>query len=272
MMTGDDRDILAVLKSELEFVEKDGYGLMPGAAWKAGSVFRDSPVCINFGEPAPTRHCRECLLWEFVPGQQRSRVVPCHQIPLNPQGDTVQSLMQQGRTIELKRSLQSWLLARIRQIETARASVPPTRMTTHPDRSAETGRLKRVLLVDNSEPAVKKIQRLLEDAGYETTVACGGGNALRLLQSEAFDLILLDDYSPQLSSGEILRQAKRLAPETPVILMYSANLLESTASGYARLGVRLFVNKFNLPSILAAVQERLPAARPVPKVLKMGKS
>jgi hypothetical protein len=46
-MTNDDRDILELLKEELDFIEKGGYGRSVHTPWKEKSIFQDSLSCIN---------------------------------------------------------------------------------------------------------------------------------------------------------------------------------------------------------------------------------
>ncbi len=47
-MPKDDRNLLDVLKFELEFLEQGGYGRLPREAWRARFIFEDSPTCMNF--------------------------------------------------------------------------------------------------------------------------------------------------------------------------------------------------------------------------------
>ena len=47
-MPQDDRDVLQVLKAELNFVQKGGYGRSPREPLRAQLVFEDSPSCMNF--------------------------------------------------------------------------------------------------------------------------------------------------------------------------------------------------------------------------------
>ncbi len=47
-MAKDDRNILEVLKFELQFLEKGGYGRSPRSPWKPQLIFEDSPSCMNY--------------------------------------------------------------------------------------------------------------------------------------------------------------------------------------------------------------------------------
>ncbi len=49
-MARDDRDPIEVLKFELNFIEKGGYGRSVRTPWKEERVFRDSVTCLHTGE------------------------------------------------------------------------------------------------------------------------------------------------------------------------------------------------------------------------------
>ena len=87
-MAKDERDILELLKTELDFIEKGGYGRSVRTPWKPTSALRDSLTCVNYALPERAHPCSECHLIDFVPRDQQSEELPCHAIPLNAAGDT----------------------------------------------------------------------------------------------------------------------------------------------------------------------------------------
>ncbi len=119
-MPRDDRDILEVLKFELQFLEQGGYGRLPREAWRSRLIFVDSPTCANFNttERVP---CNECALWPLIPEDARGERVPCDCLPLTPQGDTLESLYRTATQREIEETLGAWLRATIRKIEAERA-------------------------------------------------------------------------------------------------------------------------------------------------------
>lgn len=124
-MAKDERDILEVLKFELAFLEQGGYGRSVRTPWKPTSAFQDSITCLNFGEPERVHPCSECLLIDFVPPQDREAEIPCHHIPLNVKGETVDSVNRYDNQQELEEKLKEWLRATIRRIEAQRAVSAP---------------------------------------------------------------------------------------------------------------------------------------------------
>jgi len=126
-MAEDDRDILEVLKFELAFLEQGGYGRSVRTPWKPTSVFQDSITCLNFGEPQRVNPCSECLPIDFVPPQEREAEIPCHHIPLNTLGETVDAVNRYDNQQELEEKVKEWLRATIQRIETQRATPDPTK-------------------------------------------------------------------------------------------------------------------------------------------------
>jgi len=120
-MPKDDRDILEVLKFELEFLEQGGYGRIPREAWRPRLVFEDSPSRMNFNS-RDREPCAECVLTPLVPNGARSEQNPCQHIPLNELGETLDSLYRTGTQRELEDALGSWLRVTIRQLASERAA------------------------------------------------------------------------------------------------------------------------------------------------------
>jgi hypothetical protein len=122
-MSNDDRDILEVLKAELDFIEKGGYGRSVRTPQQPASIFQDSLSCLNQGDPQRMHPCGECLLIDFVPAEERQEPVPCHRIPLNESGDTVETMEGEEDQQKLEAAVKGWLLAKINQIEQERAAL-----------------------------------------------------------------------------------------------------------------------------------------------------
>ena len=120
-MTKDDRDILELLKEELAFIEQGGYGRSVRTPWLPKSAFQDSLTCINYGYPYRAHPCAECHLVDFVAEDHKGEPVPCHFIPLNEAGETIEDLEAQNNQPRLEATLKRWMRGKIQEIEQARA-------------------------------------------------------------------------------------------------------------------------------------------------------
>lgn len=121
-MACDDRDILEVLKAELDFIEKGGYGQSVRTPRQSKSILQDSLTCINYADPDRSHPCTACHLLQFVSPEHQREEVPCHFIPLNSDRQTIHDLDLQDNQAKLEREVSAWLRARIKEIEVERAS------------------------------------------------------------------------------------------------------------------------------------------------------
>lgn len=111
-MTTGYRDILELLKEDLDFIEKGGYGWSVRTPWQSKSTFQDSLSCINYGYPDRAHPCNECHLLDFVSPAHRTEAVPCHFIPLNTDGDTIEVLELQDNQAKFELEVSDWLRAK----------------------------------------------------------------------------------------------------------------------------------------------------------------
>ena len=121
-MAKDGRDLLELLKEELDFIEMGGYGRSVRTPWLPKSIFQDSLSCLNYGYPYRAHPCSECHLIDFVAPEHRTEMVPCHFIPLDEAGDTIESLDSEENQNRTERLLKEWLRSRIAQLEAAQTN------------------------------------------------------------------------------------------------------------------------------------------------------
>src|SRR5215472_7210037 len=78
-----------------------------------------------------------------------------------------------------------------------------------------------VLIVDNDDLILGKLQQLLEDAGFNATTTWSGHEALGLLRSGVFDVLLVDDYLPDLHSHNFLERVNCLPIQPSIVVMHN---------------------------------------------------
>lgn len=122
-MPADDRNILDVLRFELNFLEKGGYGRSPRENWRAPLVFEDSPTCMNYDSKHNPRPCTECLLMQFVPPELRESKLPCRHIELTAGGDTLETLYRWADEHEIEEAMRGWLRSTIERLEKQAAAI-----------------------------------------------------------------------------------------------------------------------------------------------------
>ena len=115
-MGKDKRNLLDVLKKELEFVEKGGYR-NPARAWRPQFMFQDSPTCLNFESSDHPQLCSDCSISQLIPLEVALRKIPCRYIPLNEQGDTLDLLYRTATEKETEGKFVDWLKTTIARLE-----------------------------------------------------------------------------------------------------------------------------------------------------------
>ena len=77
----------------------------------------------------------------------------------------------------------------------------------------------RILIVDD-EPAIRRALRPpLAELGFQFSEASRGEEALQLLHSRPFDVVLLDINMPGIGGIETLRRIRAFAPRLPVLML-----------------------------------------------------
>jgi hypothetical protein len=123
-MSKDKRDLLDVLKGELEFVDKGGYRHPSHAAWRPQFMFQDSPTCLNFNSSDHPAPCTDCAMMQVVPADSQQRKYPCRYIPLNERGETLDLLYRTGTQKETETAFKDWLKTSIARLEREQVGNP----------------------------------------------------------------------------------------------------------------------------------------------------
>lgn len=112
---------------------------------------------------------------------------------------------------------------------------------------------KRVLIVDNNEDTLQTLQGILEGAGFDTQTTWSGREALALLGCRGFDVLLVDDYLPDLHSGDFLSQVRRLPIQPWIVIMQASAPTANDLRQYTLLGASSVVRKHHLAEVCSAV-------------------
>ncbi|HEX5902887.1 MAG TPA: response regulator [Actinomycetota bacterium] len=119
----------------------------------------------------------------------------------------------------------------------------------------------KILVVDDVPQNVRLLEAVLAPRGYEVVTATDGDGALRLVESEEPDLVLLDVVMPKLDGYEVCRRL-RARPETAMlpVLMVTASVAEKAKVIEAGAD-DLIAKPFNQDEMLARVRSLLRIKR-----------
>jgi hypothetical protein len=131
-MQKDARDLLDVLKFELQFLEDGGYGRSPRSPWRPQYIFEDSVTCMNYDSKENPGPCSDCVLMQLVRPERGSEKIPCRHIPFSTSGETLDSLYRYSNRRETEETVAAWLSATIQGLEEERASARQARSKQPP--------------------------------------------------------------------------------------------------------------------------------------------
>jgi CheY-like chemotaxis protein len=120
---------------------------------------------------------------------------------------------------------------------------------------------KRILVADCHEDVLIILERLLEDAGFDTTTVWTAKEALKLLNSHAFDLVLVNEYLPDAECEEVLTALGKRAVQTPCIVMQPSTPKIVDFTRFEALGAKDIVCKYCFWRIVEIVRECLLCER-----------
>jgi len=113
--------------------------------------------------------------------------------------------------------------------------------------------MKRILIVEDDSHIHELLIAVLQGGGYAVTGAFSGTEALRLLEQERFDLVLLDLMLPGKSGEEVLAEISGI----PVIVLTAVASKESTVA-LLRQGASDYLTKpFDNEELLARIEVQL---------------
>jgi DNA-binding response OmpR family regulator len=121
---------------------------------------------------------------------------------------------------------------------------------------------KRVLVVDDEPNIVLSLEFLMRRAGFEVQVARSGGEALKALEGEPPDLMLLDVMMPEFDGYEVCERI-RANPEwrRTKIIMLTARGREAERERGLALGADAYVTKpFSTRELVDQVKRMLEVA------------
>ncbi len=114
-----------------------------------------------------------------------------------------------------------------------------------------------ILIVDDEPSILQSLSGLLEDEGYEVITASNGYEALKLIESEMPDLVLLDIWMPGIDGIETLKEIKKDSPSVQVVIITGHGTIE-TAVKATKLGAFDLIEKpLSIDKVIVTINNAL---------------
>lgn len=120
-----------------------------------------------------------------------------------------------------------------------------------------------VLIVDDTPENLTVLREILTEQDYHVRPAISGDLALKAIQAENPDLVLLDIMMPGMDGFEVCRKMKKHpdTKEIPVIFISALSETEDKVAGFAAGGVDYITKPFQKAEVLARVRTHLTLSK-----------
>jgi DNA-binding response OmpR family regulator len=105
---------------------------------------------------------------------------------------------------------------------------------------------KHILIIEDEKPLAHALDLKLQHEGFAVTVAGNGQEGVALMQSQQFDVLLLDLIMPIMNGFQVLEEIKKL-PHQPVVFVLSNLSQHEDEERSIAMGARKFFIKSDTP-------------------------
>lgn len=119
--------------------------------------------------------------------------------------------------------------------------------------------MSKILVVDDDKTTRHVLRNVLTSAGFSTSVAKDGVEALKALRNQRFDLLLLDVWMPRMNGLDLLAKLRTLEPRPRVVVMTSDDAPETLLKAVREQAFKYVHKPVEPPALLETIRETLGA-------------
>lgn len=127
-----------------------------------------------------------------------------------------------------------------------------------------------ILLVEDEENLLEALKLNLELEGYEVTCANNGAIALKKVEEEYYDLILLDVMLPEVDGFDVCETIRLNNIDTPIIMLSARSGSADRVAGLKRGADDYLTKPFNLEELLLRVEKLIEKNRKLHEKTSLG--
>lgn len=117
--------------------------------------------------------------------------------------------------------------------------------------------MNRILIAEDAERISSFISKGLEAAGFSTVVAPTGEQALAMLRSADFDLLILDIGLPGKDGFEVMQEIRGTGNEIPILVLTARDSVDDTVASFDGGADDYMSKPFSFDELLVRVKRRI---------------
>lgn len=124
----------------------------------------------------------------------------------------------------------------------------------------------RLLIVEDDDKTARALESGLQSEGFSVALARTGEGAILILNTESFDLVMLDWMLPGRDGIEVLKGLRARDTKTPVLLLTARDAVADRVLGFESGADDYLIKPFAFAELIARIRSllrRAPAAEPL---------
>ena len=118
--------------------------------------------------------------------------------------------------------------------------------------------LPKILIVDDEINMCRSLEIILsEELDCEVEYCLSGNEAINKLKKKFFDVVVTDLAMPEMNGLELLKEIKKISPETQVIIMTAYSTVQSAIESMKRGAFEYLIKPFNEESLILTIKNAL---------------
>jgi two-component system response regulator ResD len=136
-------------------------------------------------------------------------------------------------------------------------------------------RRPHVAIVEDDPDTLLMLRLNLEAVGFDTSLAADGGTAIRRIENERPDVVLLDLMLPVMDGWTVLGELKSWTDAPPVVVCSAKGSARDIARAHEMGAAEYIVKPFDVDDLIATLRDvvashPLPGRGPIAEILLIG--
>ncbi len=120
--------------------------------------------------------------------------------------------------------------------------------------------MKKILVVDDEEGMRIALSEALSRAGFSVSSCCDGTEAVTKLRTSGYSMVITDIKMPKMDGLTLLRETKKLSPETPVVMITAYGTVDNAVEAMKEGACDYLLKPFSFENVVEIVKNGLAQA------------
>ena len=113
--------------------------------------------------------------------------------------------------------------------------------------------MEKILIIDDEEGMRIALSAALKRSGFETLCCADGLEAVARLKSSKFSMVITDVKMPKMDGIDVLREVKKLSPETPVVVVTAFGTVDNAVEAMKEGACDYLLKPFSFENLIEMI-------------------